>query len=129
MIRCIQICFLLLISDSINSCKPDNRQVTIHIEINYGAENKIEKLNISKDKGITALEALQYIAEVETHPVGEYVFVSTINKIKADRGKTAWYYKVNGKSPKVLAINDVLNNGDIISWQLKEDVCSRTVNK
>ncbi len=103
--------------------------INITVEIDFGNGKEIISKEVSKEQNITALETLQLAATVETHVVGSYVFVTGINNIKANYGKTAWYYKVNGKSAKTLAINNKLKDGDVVRWILKEDVCSKTVKK
>ncbi len=112
------------------SCSNDKSgQLTgdITVEINYGAHKEKQK-TIAWKPEITALEALQYAATIETHPVSNFVFVTSIDNVKGERGVTAWYYKINGKSPDKLAINTILNPGDTITWIYKKDVCSASVD-
>ena len=45
-----------------------------------------------------------------------------------ERGKTAWYYKVNGLPAKLLAMDNILSPGDTLQWVYKKDVCSITVD-
>ncbi len=123
---CFLIAFVLFTT---LSCGLSAQKLTIQVEIDYGKGKKVTAKEISKEKNITALEALQLASTVETHAVGSHVFVTSINGVKSKRGKTAWYYKVNGKSPKVLAINNELKNEDVIRWIFKEDVCSKTVDE
>ena len=54
--------------------------------------------------------------------------VTTINNAKGKRGEKGWYYKVNGESPGVIAINKMVNPGDTITWIYKNDICSATVD-
>jgi hypothetical protein len=86
-------------------------------------------VSIESSRQLSALEALQFTSVVETHPVGKHVFVSSIDSIRNIRGVKAWYYKVNGESPGVLAINNQVYSGDTVQWIYKEDVCSKTVDK
>jgi hypothetical protein len=104
-----------------NSSKP----VVVEIDFNNGREAK--RVEIVYNKNLTAMEALQKAAEVRTHPVGSYVFVIEIDQVTSERGEMAWYYTINGKKPK-LAIEQPVKPGDIICWQFKEDVCSKTVD-
>jgi hypothetical protein len=104
-------------------------KININVEIDFGKGKELLTKEVSKEQNITALEALQLTTTVETHTVSNFVFVTSINNVKAKQGKTAWYYKVNGKSAKTLAINNKLKDGDVVRWILKEDVCSRTVDK
>ena len=78
---------------------------------------------------ITALQALQAVAKVETHPVGKYTFVASINQVEAKRGDMGWYYTVNGKKTKKLATWYILENGDTVTWIYKKDVCSEKGDK
>ena len=99
----------------------------IVVEIDFGSGREIKRVKVACNKTITALEALQKAADVKTHPVGSYVFVSEIDEVAAERGKMAWYYKVNGEKPK-LAIEQPVKPGDTVSWRFVEDVCSKTVD-
>lgn len=118
------ICLQLVLHESILA-----QQTNITVEIDYGKEKPIQTIKVTKEKNITALEALQLATSVETHPVGKYVFVTSINNVKAERGKTAWYYKVNGLSPKVLAISNELKEGDTVKWVFTKDRCSKKEDK
>lgn len=100
----------------------------VTVEINYGEQKAPETIRIECSRPMTALEALQHAARVKTHPVANYVFVTSINGVEAARGEMAWYYAVNGKKPKV-AINQPVKGGDTISWRFVKDVCSCTVDK
>jgi len=106
--------------------KSKSKNVIIEIDFNKAKTSKAE--SISWKEGLTALEALQFASNVKTHPVGEYVFVSAIDNVHGIRGEKAWYYKINGESPVKLAINNIINPGDTITWIYKEDVCSKTVD-
>jgi hypothetical protein len=74
------------------------------------------------------LEALQTVAAVETHPVGKYVFVTSIDGVKGTRGETAWHYTVDGESPGELAYSKVLAGTEHVTWVYKKDVCSWKVD-
>ena len=99
----------------------------IVVEIDFGNGHEVKRVDVACNKTITALEALQKAADVKTHPVESYVFVTSIDEVTAERGKMAWYYKVNGKKPK-LAIEQPVKPGDTVSWRFVEDVCSKTVD-
>lgn len=106
-----------------NAGKPN----VIVVEIDFGQGRQIKRVEIASNKTITALAALQKAAEVKTHPVGGYVFVTEIDNVAGERGKMAWYYNLNGKKPR-LAIEQPVSPGDVISWRFVEDVCSKTVD-
>ena len=101
----------------------------IVVEIDFGNGHKPKRVEIACNETITALEALQKVVDVKTHPVGKYVFVTAIDEVAAERGKMAWYYKINQKKPEKLAIEQLVNPGDTISWRFVEDVCSKTVDE
>lgn len=97
----------------------------VAIEITYEDESH-PPLKIETDwrEGLSALEALQFVAEVKTHPLGEYVFVSAINGVEGAPNKSVWYYRINGVPATKIAINQPLKNGDVLTWIYKSDVCS-----
>ena len=99
----------------------------VTVEINYGKQKVAETIQVECPNTMTALEALQHAADVKTHPVNEYVFVTGINGIEGIRGDMAWYYTVNGEKPK-LAIQQTVKSGDTVSWRYVKDVCSCTVD-
>ncbi len=102
----------------------------IMVEINYGNVRPSRTVEVPQAEGRTALELLQTVATVETHPVNQYVFVTAIDGVKGKRGDMAWYYTVDGKSAEKIAYSNVLeNNVDQISWLYKKDVCSKKVDE
>lgn len=121
----------ILLALSMFSCNmetketPDNTEFFVKLIVDYGDSKENFEKDITSQRQLTALEALQYASVVETHPVGKHVFVSSIDSVQTIIGVKAWYYKVNGASPGVLAINNKINNGDTIRWIYKEDVCSK----
>ena len=117
---------LLFLIISTSAMAGKSRFVTV--EINYGEQKKTETIQVECQDKMTALEALQYVADVKTHPVSRYVFVTGINGVDGVRGDMAWYYTVNGEKPK-LAISQPVKAGDVISWRYVKDVCSCTVDK
>jgi hypothetical protein len=126
-LKLVTLVFTLLVLLSFKTEKQQENSSTITINIDFSNNNQREVNTFWKD-GITALEALQYVAVVETHPVGKYVFVSAIDSVRGVRGESAWYFRVNGKSSKKIAINRSLNAGDTLTWIYKKDVCSKTVD-
>lgn len=100
----------------------------VTVEINYGEQKQTETIQVDCPESMTALEALQHAANVQTHPVANFVFVVSINGVEGSRGDMAWYYTVNGEKPK-LAISQAVKAGDTISWRYVKDVCSCTVDK
>lgn len=100
----------------------------ITVEIDYGKAQAPKKVKVAWFSGIAVLGALQEAAETETHPVGSYVFVTAIDQVKGERGKMAWYYRINGHAPKKLALYQMLKPGDTVSWRYVEDVCSWKVD-
>lgn len=92
--------------------------------INSGSEVPVYSAPVEWNSGLTALEALQNVAEVSTHPRGRFVFVNSINGIKNQRAVKAWYYTVNGEPTGTLSINYEVNPGDTIKWIFREETCS-----
>lgn len=112
--------------NSFSANKSKEQQVIV--EIDFGGKQDNQQIAVAWEKGITALEALQKAADVKTHPVAQYVFVTTIGSVEAKRGDMAWYYRINGQTPKKLAISQALASGDTISWRYVKDVCSGKVD-
>jgi hypothetical protein len=92
----------------------ESKDFSVKVIVDYGEAKSLREECIISNHPLTALESLQYVSVVETHPVKEYVFVSSIDSVHTIIGVNAWYYKVNGESPGVLAINNTLNNGDTL---------------
>jgi hypothetical protein len=102
----------------------------VTVEIDFGSLNHPKlKIETNWKEGLSALEALQFVAEVKTHPVGQYVFVDEIDGIKGEPNKSVWYYKINGEPAKKIAIDQPLESGDKITWIYKQDVCSPKEDK
>ncbi|GAT63972.1 DUF4430 domain-containing protein [Paludibacter jiangxiensis] len=123
--------FLLLVMPAVsfggnNKVQQTKKEITV--EIDYGKAQSPKTVKVAWFPGIAVLGALQEAAETETHPVGSYVFVTAIDQVKGERGKMAWYYRINGKAPKKLALYQMLKPGDTVSWRYVEDVCSWKVD-
>jgi hypothetical protein len=106
----------------------ESKEFSVKVIVDYGEAKSLKEASIISNHPLTALEALQHVSVVETHPVKEHVFVSSIDSVRTNIGVKAWYYKVNGESPGLLAINNTLNNGDTLNWIYKTDVCSHTID-
>ncbi len=100
----------------------------IVVEFDYGNVRPFRIAEVSSVKGKTVLEVLQTVATVETHPVGQYVFVTSIDGVKGKRGEMAWYYTVDDKTPAELAYSKVLDGTERVKWAYKKDVCSWKVD-
>ncbi|MFA4888163.1 MAG: DUF4430 domain-containing protein [Candidatus Omnitrophota bacterium] len=100
----------------------------IVMEIDYGGTQPSRTVEVSLAKGKTVLEVLQTVATVETHPVGQYVFVTSIDGVTGKRGEMAWYYTVDDKSPGELAYSKVIDGTQRVKWTYKKDVCSWKVD-
>jgi len=104
----------------------DSKKIVVGID--YGDVRPARTIETTWEKDRTALEILQSVATVETHPVGEFVFVISIDGVEGKRGEMAWYYKVDGESPGKLAYSNVLDDAEHIKWVYKKDVCSWKVD-
>ena len=117
----------LMVSPELLLAETSSSVVTV--ELNYGADKEIKKVDVPWEKGMTALEALTHAAKVSTHPVGNYVFVVSIDGVEGKRGVMAWYYTINGEHTGELAITKEVKKGDTITWIYTKDVCSATVDQ
>ena len=101
----------------------------VTVTINYGGEKPIQTFQVDWQEGMTAMLAVQSCADVSTHPVKDYIFVSTINGTSTVIGEKAWYYTVNNESTHTLAFRYLVKPGDTVEWIYKKDVCSGTKQK
>jgi len=104
-------------------------QQKVSLVIDYSEVKEKETFEVLWEENMTALTALQSCAEVTTHPVGDYIFVTAINDVKATVGVKAWYYRINGESANVLAFRYFVKPGEQITWIYKKDECSSKVQK
>lgn len=100
----------------------------IIVEIDYGNIRPSRTAEVPSVKGKTVLEVLQTVAIVETHPVGQYVFVTSIDGVHGERGGMAWYYTVDDKLPGELTYSKVLDGAERVKWSYRKDVCSWKVD-
>lgn len=96
----------------------------ITVEIDYGGLQQSRKVEITWKQGITAMEALQSIAKIETKQAGEFILVNSIDSVEGQSGAKAWYYDVNGKRATSVANKCILTEGDYMKWEYTKDVCS-----
>jgi len=96
----------------------------ITVEIDYGGLQQSRKVEITWKQGITALEALQSVAKIETKQAGEFILVNSIDGVEGQSGAKAWYYDINGKRATSFANKCILNEGDRMRWEYTKDVCS-----
>jgi len=101
----------------------------VRVGIDYGGVHHSREAEAQWKEGITALEALQSVARIETHQVNDYVFVTSIDGVIGKRGDKAWYYEINGKRADKLAYERVLNKDEGTRWIHTMDVCSPKVDK
>ena len=121
----ISVAFICLAVFCAAVCASDKMKVGI----DYGGTHETREAETQWTEGVTALEVLQSVAQVEIHQVKDYIFVTSIDGVKGKRGDKGWYYEINGKRADKLAFRRVLNNGDSTKWIYKKDVCSPKVDK
>lgn len=100
----------------------------INVGIDYSGVHETREAETLWTEGVTALDVLQSVAQVETHQVNDYIFVTSIDGVKGMRGGMAWYYEVNGKRADKLAYVRVLNKNDSTRWIYTQDVCSPKID-
>lgn len=131
MVKIIAVVALFISSLAISGSWADNRpsgSKKIVVEIDYGDLRPSRTAEAPWIEGRTVLEVLQTVAIVETHPVGQYVMVTSIDGVKGKRGEMAWYYMVDGKSAEKIAYSKIANDAEHIKWVYKKDVCSWKVD-
>ncbi|KKO20652.1 MAG: hypothetical protein DCC43_12730 [Candidatus Brocadia sp.] len=101
----------------------------VTVEVDYGGLHQNRKVEIQWKRGITALEALQAVAKVESEYKEEYFLVTSIDNVVGRVGDKVWYYDINGKHATSFANKCILKEGDHVKWKYATDVCSRTIKK
>lgn len=96
----------------------------VTVEIDYGGLQQSRKVEITWKQGITALEALQSAAKIETKQSCEFIFVNSIDSVEGRSGAMAWYYDINGKRATSFANKCILSEGDYMRWEYTKDVCT-----
>jgi len=99
------------------------------MEIDYGGNLPLREAETVISGDMTVLAALQAVADVKTHCIGKYVFVVSIDGVEGARGRTAWYYTLDGKDPGELAYSKVVGSTSRVRWSYREDVCSGKVDR
>lgn len=124
---CISSAFTLEALAKNQSLDVNNKNIAVVID--YGNAQAPRTVEVPLVKGKTVLELLQTIADVKTHPVDQYVFVTSIDGVEGKRGEMAWYYTVDDESPGKLAYSKVIDGTErVIKWAYKKDVCSWKVD-
>lgn len=119
----------VLVVPALSSPGSEDASNKVIVEIDYGKELPTRTVEVSLNVGQTVLDALQRIAAVETHPVGQHVIVSAIDGVEGKRGETAWYYTIDGISAERLAVANVIDKAVHITWTYQKDICSWKVDK
>ena len=115
-----------LAENQISYVNDDSKNIVV--EIDYGDVHPSRTVEIPWVKDRTVIEILQTVATVETNPVGQHVFVISIDGVEGKRGEMAWYYRVDGEPADKLAYSNVLNDVERIKWVYKKDDCSWKVD-
>lgn len=101
----------------------------VKVEIDYGGVQQNREVEITWKQGITALEALQSVAKIETRKIGEYLLVTSIGGVEGKKGDKIWYYDINGKRATSIANKCILREGDHMRWEYTKDVCTPKVTE
>jgi hypothetical protein len=96
----------------------------VTVEIDYGGLQQNSKVETKWKQGITALEALKSVAQVETRIIGEHLLVASIDGVEGQIGTKVWYYSINGKRATLFANKCILNEDDCMRWTYTKDICS-----
>lgn len=97
---------------------------SVTVEIDYGGLQQNRKVEIPWKQGITAMEALQSVAKIETQKHDEHFLVTSIDNVVVKIGNKAWYYDINGKRATSFANKCILSEGDYMRWEYTKDVCT-----
>lgn len=74
--------------------------------------------------GMSALELLEKVADVETKKVGTYTFVKSINGISPRNKNWGWFYSIDGVRAKKIATDTLINSNRSMEWKLEIANCA-----
>jgi hypothetical protein len=95
----------------------------IVVTIIYGEGRADKVLNADFAEGITALELLKKVSQIETEEKGKFTFVRSIDGKKSVVGKYGWFYLIDGESVHTMAQNYVLKDAKTMTWIYKVEAC------
>ncbi len=74
-----------------SSCMTTNKdaEISATVQICYGMQKALRDTLVTVNVGVTALDALQYVATVETYLKGKPVFVKSVDSVEGVRGVMA----------------------------------------
>lgn len=107
---------------------PGAEEMAVTVEVDFGGRQAARTVTVDVLKGSSVLEVLQSVAAVETHPVAGNILVTAIDGIRAFRGETAWYYKIDGERADRLAGLNHIDRESRITWTYTRDICSWKVD-
>ncbi|GAA0599639.1 DUF4430 domain-containing protein [Virgibacillus siamensis] len=102
-------------TESNDASEQNEETVTITLSKNKG-EKQLDKKEIEIEEGSTLMSVMEDNFKVETSHNGG--FITSIEGISQDKGKTAWLFTVNGEQAKVGAKELELSPGDQITFDL-----------
>lgn len=102
-------------SENGNTKEQNEGMVTIKVSKNNGGK-ELAKEEINIDEGATLISVMQNNFKLETSHNG--AFITAIEGVSQDKGKTAWMFTVNGETAKVGAKELKLSPGDQITFDL-----------
>ncbi|WP_174613636.1 DUF4430 domain-containing protein [Virgibacillus ihumii] len=102
-------------TESSNASEQKDETVTIILSKNNG-EKQLGKKEIEIEEGTTLMSVMKKNFTLKTSHNGG--FITAIEGVSHDKGKTAWMFTVNGEAAKVGAKELELSPGDQITFDL-----------
>lgn len=98
--------------------EPQDQTVTVGID--FGARRYYETKTVSWKEGMTVLNALQSAIRLETRPMGDDIYVTSIDGVAERKDEKGWLFDVNGKMGDTFANKTPLNPGDYVRWNYSD---------
>jgi hypothetical protein len=110
------------ITPSAVSQKEQVNKLKISVTINPGSGGQVLSVQeLEIEKGSTALEVTNQVANVKTSGRGEMAFVTSIDGKEADASKNEfWELVINGESSQVGAGSYEVKSDDKIEWRINK---------
>ena len=112
---------LLLVVLVIQTLYAGERHITITID--YGGALPERTVTATLHDGATALQLLQKVARVTTKQVGTFLFVRSVDGVKGEPGKMGWFYAVDGRPAKELAVIRKMDGAATMRWYYAVEAC------
>jgi len=99
-------------------------QKSVTVALDFGSHRPYQTETIKWYQGMTALVALKQVSSVQTKKYHNWILVNSINGIKSERAKFAWFFDLNGLHQDKMPGKVEMKPGDFLRWIYMYDFAS-----